>query len=141
MRPHARVLGAAAAWALVGSGCDFWRNLTEPHKADKVDLVVTVKDAWTGEALPWARCTLDSARANADSEGRVLFAGGESDLTFFYLDQFFCFEIAQRPDQRFGSCAYILGNILPGNFDRLILFSCFKFRLNVYQSFCNSFSQ
>lgn len=73
MRPRARILGAAAL-ALLGSGCDFWRNLTEAPKPDTVDLALTVKDAWTGEPLPWARCTLDGSRADADAEGKIVFA-------------------------------------------------------------------
>jgi hypothetical protein len=75
MRPRARILGIAAAWALLGSGCDFLDNLGEPHNPDRSDVVLTVKDAWTGEALPWATCSLDSLQATADAEGKVVFTG------------------------------------------------------------------
>lgn len=73
-RRERRLLGLAAAWALLGSGCDYWRNLTEPKKAEKVDIILSLKDAWTGEALASARCAVDGAEAvNADAEGRIHF--------------------------------------------------------------------
>lgn len=73
MRPGGRILGLAAAWACLGSGCEYWDNFFQTKEPDQVDLVLSLKDAWTGEALPWASCSLDGVIANADAEGRITF--------------------------------------------------------------------
>lgn len=73
MRLRFRLLGLAAAAGALGTGCEFWSNLTGGKTADRADLEITVRDAFTGAPMPGVSCTLavDSRAAESDAEGRI----------------------------------------------------------------------
>lgn len=70
----ARSLASIASLALLAAGCDYWRNLVDDKAVTHTTVSITVKDAWTGEGLPYADC-VDTARhlyQSADSAGTIL---------------------------------------------------------------------
>lgn len=58
---------------LLGAGCDYWDNLTDPKIVDKGGLGVVVLDAWTGDSLQFATCgdSSGSWSQRADGAGRI----------------------------------------------------------------------
>lgn len=84
---RSRLLPASAALAcLLGSGCDYWRNLTGSKAPDRGTLTLTVTDEWTKEPLAEAFClaagTAESLPMDADGRfTRPDMPTGRYDLT------------------------------------------------------------
>ncbi len=73
-RPVSILLAAAgaAAAALLASGCEYWRNLTQEIVPDQAAVTLTVRDALTGEPLPDAGCGKQGQQTfRADGNGVI----------------------------------------------------------------------
>lgn len=80
-----RIFLALAAAGLLAAGCEFIDNLTDEKIPETADILLVVRDDWTGDSLPRATCASDRGglSAGADPEGRIAFAAAPTGTHAF----------------------------------------------------------
>lgn len=72
---RSRLLRLSAALAcLLGSGCDYWKNLTGSKTPDRGTLSIQVTDEWTREPLPGASCRQAGRRDSLQVDAHGAYA-------------------------------------------------------------------